>query len=40
MGTEVEVVIAAVDWVTREMDLALVEEVPRQTRGKRRKKKR
>ena len=42
LGSEVEVIIAAVDLVTREMDLALVEEVTHQTRGKgkRRKKKR
>ena len=42
LGSEVEVIIAAVDIVTREMNLALVQEIPHQIRGrgKRRKKKR
>lgn len=40
LGTEVEVVIAGVNWVAREMDLMLVAEQPQRSKGKRRKKKR
>jgi ribonuclease R len=40
VGTAVEVVIAGVDWLAREMDLTLVEEPPKRAKGKRRKKKR
>ena len=40
LGTPVRVIVAGVDWVSREMDLALVEEAAPRKKGKRRKKKR